>query len=189
MMSHALPILLALAVGCLAGWYWSTARIRPSLAKKIEEEKRRTARAVQLVKDDLAAQLERKEHERSNFQARLDEERQAALITQSRLQADLTRASEQKEKLERVTAELTDLVSVLKTELQAATEEAFRELGQIHDVGMSVERAVEAYTQVVGAMESRLLAANLRLKKLGIPTVHGNALSESAEEPALHGKV
>jgi hypothetical protein len=65
--------------------------------------------------------------------------------------------------------------------MQTTTEEAFRELAQFHDVATSFERAIETYTQLIQTVESRLLAINVRLRKLGIVT------GDVADEGSLDG--
>lgn len=182
-MSDAIYVLLGVVFGVLAGWYLAS-RHSHRLAKLAEDEKRQAARAVRSATEQLAAQLEQKDQELSHFQARLDEQRQTAESTLSRLQADLAHATTQKATLEKVAAELEAAVGALKAELQSTTEEAFRELEQFHDVNLSLERTLEAFSQLVGTVESRLLSVNLRLKKLGVATDRSLPAEPSAQPAA-----
>lgn len=158
-MPDALFLLLGAVFGLLAGWYLAS-RHAHRLVKLVENEKRQAARAVRSAKDEIAAKLEERDQEVSHLQVRLDEERHVAEATLSKLQADLAHASDRKEKLEKISSGLQARVGTLTSELQTATDEAFRELAQLHDVASTL-------TQVLETVESRLLDTNLRLKKVG----------------------
>ncbi len=158
-MPDGLFLLLGAVFGLLAGWYLAS-RHAHRLVKLVEDEKRQAARAVRSAKDDIAAKLEERDQEVSHLQVRLDEERHVAETTLSKLQADLAHASDRKEKLETISSDLQARVGTLTSELQTATDEAFRELAQLHDVAST-------FTQVLETVESRLLDTNLRLKKAG----------------------
>lgn len=105
----------------------------------------------------------------------MDEESRAAEKALAKLQADLTRASERREKLERNYNALETSVGPIKSELQTATEDAFRELAEFHDVASSLQRVIET-------VESRLLATNARLRELGVVTGDG-ASAQDAGQP------
>ncbi|MGH2396856.1 MAG: hypothetical protein ACRDFW_07690 [bacterium] len=166
-MPDAVYLFLGAVFGVFAGVYLAS---RPShrLKKLVEDEKRLAARAVRSATDQLATRLEQRERELAQFQNRLDDERKNAELGVSKIKADFARLTDRKEKLEKLTKELESHTGALKLELQTTTEEAFGELAQFHDVATSFERASETYTQLIQTVESRLLAINVRLRKLGI---------------------
>ncbi|MBI2123323.1 MAG: hypothetical protein HYT96_04095 [Armatimonadetes bacterium] len=183
-MQDAVFIFMGVVFGILAGWYLAS-RHAHRLASLVEDEKRSSARAVRSAKDQVAAQLERKDHELSHVQSRLDDERRTAETTFSKLQADLARVSDRRERLEKVSSELESRIGELKAELQTATEDSFRELAQFHDVASSLERVLESFTQLIETVESRLLAANQRQRQ-AISTGSSTAPGPKAvrDEPA-----
>ncbi len=167
-MTDIVWVIFGLVLGVLLGWYWTSSHLRSDFLKQVDEVKQQGARAAESSKHKLSAQVAQKEHELSTLRSRLEEERQATLVTQSRLHADYKRASEEKAQLEKATAELTGTVNALRAESRALSEEGFRELEQFHDIGASLKRAIETYGRVVGAMESRLQADAQRLKELQV---------------------
>ena len=177
-MPDAAHVFLGVVFGIFAGVYLAS-RHSHRLKKLVEDEKRLAARAVRSATDQLSSRLEQREHELAQFQNRLDDERKNAELGVSKIKTDFARLTDRKEKLEKLTEELESHTGVLKSELQTTTEEAFRELAQFHDVATSFERAIETYTQLIQAVESRLLAINVRLRKLGIVT------GDSADERSL----
>jgi gas vesicle protein len=181
-MPDAVFILLGVIFGVFAGVYLASRHSR-RLRKLVEDEKRLAARAVRSATDQLSTRLEEREHELAQYQNRLDDERKNAELGVSKLKADFARLTDRKEKLEKITAELQSQAGVLKSELQSTTEDAFRELAQFHDVATSLERVIESYTQLIEIMESRLLATNDRLRKLGITTTGASTASAGEQEP------
>ncbi len=174
---------IGVAVGVAVGWYWASFRTRPGMVKQLAETKVRGARAVEHIKQELAAELDRRERELAEVRNQLDQERQAA----GRMQAEVKRALEQKARLDELAARLTERTESLGGELQTAVDESFREVGQFYEIGASLERAVEAFTRAVEAVESRLLVASRRMKELGIttgPTVAPAEPPGLAETPA-----
>lgn len=137
---------MGVTFGLLAGAYLAS-RHSHRLKKLVEDEKRQAARAVRSAKDQLSTRLEEREHELAQHQSRLDDERRNVELGVSKLKADF--------------AHLKTQSGALKSELQTTTEDAFRELAQFHDVATALQHVIEA-------VESRLLAADVRLRKLGI---------------------
>jgi hypothetical protein len=67
-------------------------------------------------------------------------------------------------------------------QLSTRLEQREHELAQFHDVGTSLERVIGSFTQLIETVESRLLAINVRLRRLGIVT--GDDADEgSLDEP------
>ena len=65
-------------------------------------------------------------------------------------------------------------------ELQAVVDESFREIGQLYEIGSSLEAAVQA-------VEARLLAATKRLREMGIAAgVPGSVSVGASAEPDDH---
>lgn len=182
-MPDAVYLFLGAVFGVFAGVYLAS-RHSHRLKKLVEDEKRLAVRAVRSATDQLSTRLEQREHELAQYQNRLDDERKNAELGVSKIKADFARLTDRKEKLEKLTKELESQTGVLKSELQTTTEDAFRELAQFHDVGTSLERVIESYTELMETVESRLLAVNVRLRKLGIATGDGaNAGSSGELEP------
>jgi gas vesicle protein len=180
-MPDAAFLLLGVVFGVFAGVYLAS-RHSHRLKRLVEDEKRLAVRAVRSATDQLSTRLEQREHELAQFQNRLDDERKNAELGVSKIRADFARLTDRKEKLEKLTEELESHTGVLKSELQTTTEEAFQELAQFHDVATSFEHAIETYTQLIQTVESRLLAINVRLRRLGIVT--GDDADEgSLDEP------
>jgi chromosome segregation ATPase len=182
-MPDAAYVLLGIVFGVFAGVYLASPHSH-RLKRLVEDEKRLAVGAVRSATDQLSTRLEQREHELAQFQNRLDDERKNAELGVSKIKADFARLTDRKEKLEKLTKELESQTSVLKSELQTTTEEGFRELAQFHDVGTSLERVIGSFTQLIETVESRLLAINVRLRKLGIATGDGaNAVSSGELEP------
>lgn len=178
-----LLVVIGVTVGVAVGWYWASFRTRPGMVKQLAETKVRGARAVEHIKQELAAELDRRERELAEVRNQLDQERQAA----GRMQAEVKHALEQKARLDELAARLAERTESLGGELQTAVEESFREVGQFYEIGASLERAVEAFTRAVEAVESRLLVASRRMKELGIatgPTVAPTETPGLREPPA-----
>ncbi len=182
-MPDAVYLFLGAVFGVVAGVYLASHHSH-RLKKLVEDEKRLAVRAVRSATDQLSTRLEQREQELAQYQNRLDDERKNAELGVSKIKADFARLTDRKEKLEKLTKELESQTGVLKSELQTTTEDAFRELAQFHDVGTSLERVIDSYTQLMETVESRLLAINARLRKLGIATGDGaNAGSSNEPEP------
>ena len=180
-MPDAAYLFLGVVFGVFAGVYLAS-RHSHRLKRLVEDEKKLAARAVRSATNQLSTKLEQREHELAQYQNRLDDERKNSEVGVSKIKADFARLTDRRDKLEKLTKELESQTSILKSELQTTTEEAFRELAQFHDVGTSLERVIESYTQLLQTVESRLLAINVRLRKLGIATADG-ANGESSDEP------
>ncbi len=156
-MPDGLLVVIGVVVGVAVGWFWGSSRSRPGMVKQLAETKVRGARAVEHVKVELAAELDRKERELAEARSKLDQDRDSA----AKMQAQMEQALDQK-------VRLMERTEMLGAELRAAVDESFREVGQLYEIGASLERAVEAYTHAVEAVESRLLAATKRLKEMGV---------------------
>jgi hypothetical protein len=160
-MFEALWVVIGVLVGVALGWFWGTHRTRPGMAKQLAETKVRGVRAVEHIKQEQAAELERRERELTDLRNTYEQERRTAAGTHAKLSADLVHALDE-------TARLTDKAQTRGAELQHAIDESFREVGQFYEIGTSLEHAVEAFTRVIEGMESRLLLASKRMKELGL---------------------
>jgi len=182
-MPDAAFLLLGVVFGVFAGVYLAS-RHSHRLKRLVEDEKRLAVRAVRSATDQLSTRLEQREHELAQYQNRLDDERKNAELGVSKVKADFVRLTERKEKLDILATELQSQTGALKSELGTTTEEAFRELAQFHDVATSLEHVLGSYTQLIETVESRLLAANVRLRNLGIATTDAPARpTEELEAP------
>ncbi len=162
--------IIGLAVGLAVGWYWASFRSRPGMVKQLAETKVRSVRAVEHLKQEVAAELDRRERELTDLRNTYEQARQAAARTEAKLQADITHALDEK----------TRLFASLGGELHTAIDESFREVAQLYEIASSLEHAVQT-------VESRLLAASKRMKDLGIadgPSVAPTALPGPAEVSA-----
>lgn len=83
-MSDVFWLIFGLALGGLLVWYWVASRVRANFLKQLDEAKKQEARAAEFAKH----KVRQKEDELLNLRSRLEEERQAARVTQTRLQAD-----------------------------------------------------------------------------------------------------
>ncbi len=178
-MSEALWVVIGVVVGVAAGWFWATHGTRPGMVKQLAETKVRGARAVEHIKQELAAELDRRERELAELRNAYEQERRAAAGTQAKLSADLAHALDE-------TAYLTDKAETRGAELQHAIDESFREVGQFYEIGASLERAVEAFTRAIEGVESRLLLASKRLKELGLAIGPSPAAVESSGPDTAH---
>src|SRR5713226_2734023 len=160
-MSEALWVVIGVVVGVAAGWFWATHGTRPGMVKQLAETKIRGARAGEHIKQELAAELDRRERELAELRMTYEQERRAAAGTQAILSTGLAHAWDQM-------AHLTDKAETRGAGLQHAIDESFREVGQFYEIGASLERAVEAFTRAIEGMESRLLLASKRMKELGL---------------------
>lgn len=170
-MPDGLLVAIGVVVGLAVGWLLASSRARPGAAKELAETKVRGARAVEHVKGELAAELDRKERELAEVRSRLDQDRDSV----AKMQAQMQQALDQK-------VRLMERTEILGAELRGAVDESFREVGQLYEIGASLERAVEAYTHAIEAVESRLLAATKRLKEMGVSARPSVAAAESVGE-------
>lgn len=148
----------ALAVGLLAGYLVAARRVHAEVAEALERARRRAAQALQAARDEVAAELDRKDHALATLEARLEEERQRAETARSRLQADLAHAQAQRARLETHLQELSRQVETLGAELRQAGEESLQDLEALHEISTTLEQALQR-------MEARLLAASRRVKE------------------------
>ncbi len=158
---------IGLAVGLAVGWYWASFRSRPGMVKQLAETKVRGARVVEHLKQEVAAELDRRERELADLRNTYEQERQAASHTEARLKAEITHALDEK----------AQLFESLGKELHTAVDESFREVAQLYETASSLEHAVQA-------IESRLLAASKRMKELGVadgPSVAPTVLPDPTE--------
>ena len=170
-MSELLFFVLGILIGGLAAWYWVIPRARSFLVNQLAETRKKSARAIDHARNELAGQIEQRNHDLLELRTQVEQERQATATTQSRLQAENQRLQEQSKRLEKATTELTDTVDGLRSELSTANNQSFHELGQLQEIRDTVERLFEEYTRAVETIESRLLAAARRLKELGVSTL------------------
>src|SRR3989454_6468707 len=134
---------IGLVVGLAVGWFLASSRSRPGMAKQLAETKVRGARAVEVMKQEVTVELARRDTELAEARTKLEHE----LHNVAKMQAEVKYALDQKVQL--------------SGELQAVIDESFREIGQLYEIGSSLEAAVQA-------VEARLLAATKRLREMGI---------------------
>lgn len=160
-MTDIVWVIFVLVVGGLLGWYWTSSHLRSDFLKQVDEVKQQGARAAESAKHRLSAQVAQKEHELSTLRSRLEEERQATLVTQSRLQADYKRASEEKAQLEKATAELAETVNALRAELHAALVTQSRleaDYKRASEEKAQLEKATAELTETVNVLRAELRA-------------------------------
>lgn len=167
-MTEAIWGAVGLLVGIALGWYWANYRTHPGMAKQLAETKVRGAR----LKQETAAELDRRERELAELKTTYEQEHQAAAQSHAKLSADLAKALGD-------VAHLTEKSQARGTELQRAVDESFREVGQFYEIGASLEHAAEAFTRAIEAVESRLLVASKRMKELGLSVASPAAAVES----------
>jgi DNA repair exonuclease SbcCD ATPase subunit len=142
------------------------------MVKQIAETKVRGARAVEDLKQELAAELDQRGRELADLKNTYEQDRLAAADTHAKLSADLAKALGE-------VAHLTEKAQTRGTELQRAIDESFREVGQFYEIGASLEQAAEAFTRGIEAVESRLLVASKKMKELGLSVASPAAAVES----------
>lgn len=169
-MTEAMWAAIGLVVGLGVGWYWATFRTHPGMARQLADTKVR--------KNEAAAELDRRERDLTALKNTHEEERRTAAETHAKLSADLAKALGE-------VAHLTEASQTRGTELQQAVDESFREVGQLYEIGTSLEHAVEAFTRAVESVESRLLKASKRMKELGLSLASAPAAVEAPAPQAL----
>lgn len=152
-------VVIGVVLGVVLGWLAASSRARPGMAKQLAETKVRGARAVETMKQEVAVELASRDRELAEVRSKLEHE----LHNLAKMQAEVKHALDQKARL--------------GAELQAVIDESFREIGQLYDIGSSLEGAVQA-------VESRLLAATKRLREMGVAVgTSAAALPGSGAEP------
>lgn len=134
---------VGVVVGLVLGWWLASSRAGPGMNRQLAETKVRGARAVETMKQAADVELARRDSELADVRSKLEHE----LHNVAKMQAEVKHALDQKTRL--------------GAELAAVIDESFREIGQLYEIGSSLEGAVQA-------VESRLLAATKRLKEMGI---------------------
>ncbi len=161
-------VAIGVAVGLAVGWFLASSRTRPGAVKQLAETKVRGARAVEQVKQELAVGLASKERELEDLRVKVEQEHLAA----AKMQAEAKHAADQK--------------SRLSAELQTVIDDNFREVGKFYEISTTLEQALQAYTQVVEAVETRLLEATKRLREMGISAgAPASVSSHTSHEPAV----
>jgi hypothetical protein len=156
-MADIVLVILGIIIGAAAAWFYASSR-NAGVASQLADIKGRGVRTAQYMKDEATARLEQQEAALSDLQSRLEVERQQA--------AALREAHPQ---LEQSVGELRSALGALQAELQGSTDQAFEELGQLHEISAALEGVVASFTQTLEAMESRLLASNRRAKDAAGP--------------------
>src|SRR2546425_12670718 len=111
-MTQAIWGAVGLLVGMPLGWYWATSRTRPGMARQLAETKVHGAR----LKQETAAEMDRRGRELADMKTTYEQERQAAAETHAKLSADLAKALGD-------VAHLTEKSQRRGTELQWAVED------------------------------------------------------------------
>jgi len=159
----------AAAIGLVAGYLLAYRRARAAVAEELQRAERRAAQAIKTARDELASDLDRKDHAIATLEARFDEVHQKGDQARSRLQADLAHAQTERSRFEaqaqaeRVrfearVQELAQQVEMLSAEVRQANEEGMRELEVLHEIGNALDQAIQR-------MEARLLAVARRVKE------------------------
>ena len=152
-------VAIGLVAGLAVGWFLASSRSRPGMVKQLAETKVRGARAVEVMKQEVTVELARRDSELAEARTKLEHE----LHNVAKMQAEVKYAFDQKVQL--------------GAELQAVVDESFREIGQLYEIGSSLEAAVQA-------VEARLLAATKRLREMGIAAgVPGSVSVGASAEP------
>src|SRR2546425_12770403 len=86
-MTQAIWGAVGLLVGIALGWYWANYRTRPGIARQLAETKVHGAR----LKQETAAEMDRRERDLADMKTTYEEERQAAAETHAKLAADLAK--------------------------------------------------------------------------------------------------
>ncbi len=155
-MPDAVLVAIGVVAGLVVGWLLASSRTRPGVVKQLAETKVRGARVVETMKQEVAVELARKDSELADVRSKLEHE----LHNVAKMQAEVKHTLDQKVRL--------------GAELAAVIDESFREIGQLYDIGSSLEGAVQA-------VEARLLAATKRLREMGIETGAAASASLSAD--------
>ena len=155
-MPDAVLVAIGVVAGLAVGWLLASSRARPGVVKQLAETKVRGARVVETMKQEVAVELARKDSELTDVRSKLEHE----LHNVAKMQAEVKHTLDQKVRL--------------GAELVAVIDESFREIGQLYDIGSSLEGAVQA-------VEARLLAATKRLREMGIETGAAASASLSAD--------
>jgi|GEM_PF-7092557 len=165
-MTDYLLIVVGLAVGLLAGYLLAVRRAREAVLEELERAQRRAAQSFKAARDEIAGELDRKDHTIATLEARLEEERHQGEAARSRLHADLAHAQTERTRLETRAQELTRQAETLSIELRQASDESMQELEELHEISATLEQTIQR-------MEARLLAVARRVKE-----------SEAAAAPA-----
>src|SRR2546427_1031377 len=136
-------VAIGLVVGLAVGWFLASSRSRPGMAKQLAETKVRGARAVEVMKQEVTVELARRDSELAEARTKLEHE----LHNVAKMQAEVKYALDQKVQL--------------SGELQAVIDESFREIGQLYEIGSSLEAAGPT-------VETRVLAGPKRPPGKGI---------------------
>src|SRR3989449_4467929 len=129
-------VAIGLVVGLAVGWFLASSRSRPGMAKQLAETKVRGARAVEVMKQEVTVELARRDSELAEARTKLEHE----LHNVAKMQAEVKYAVDQKVQL--------------SGELQAVIDESFREIGQLYEIGSSLEAAGPTVeTKVLGGTE------------------------------------
>src|SRR2546428_2456383 len=158
-------VAIGLVVGLAVGWFLASSRSRPGMVKQLAETKVRGARAVEVMKQEATVELARRDSELAEARTKLEHE----LHNVAKMQAEVKYALDQKVQL--------------SSELQAVIDESFREIGQLYEIGSSLEAAGPT-------LETKVLAAPKRPPEIGITSrvfrsvsVGAGAEPERTEEP------
>src|SRR3989441_11951160 len=116
-------VAIGLVAGLAVGWFLASSRSRPGMVKQLAETKVRGARAVEVMKQEVTVELARRDSELAEARTKLEHE----LHNVAKMQAEVKYAVDQKVQL--------------SGELQAVIDERFREIGQLYEIGSSLEAA------------------------------------------------
>src|SRR5207247_9086466 len=131
----------AVVAWAVVGWLLGCYPTRPVVVEQQAASELRGARGVETMKQEVAVELARNESELADVRSKLEHE----LHNVAKMQAEVKHTLDQKVRL--------------GAELAAVIDESFREIGQLYDIGSSLEGAVQA-------VEARLLAATKSLREM-----------------------
>jgi len=123
-MSHALFLMLGLAVGALAAWFWATARARMHAAQRQAELQARAAAAEGLI-EELRGQTARYQVEIEGLRGQLDVEQENRVAAETRIVETAQKFEEQRRLLADAEVKLKESFESLSTKVLQANAEQF----------------------------------------------------------------
>lgn len=123
-MSHALFLMLGLAVGALAAWFWATARARMHAAQRQAELQARAAAAEGLI-EELRGQTARCQVEIEGLRGQLDVEQENRVAAETRIVETAQKFEEQRRLLADAEVKLKESFESLSTKVLQANAEQF----------------------------------------------------------------
>lgn len=156
-MWEAVFLILGLAVGGLAGWFWASSRARLAAGDQIADLKARQA-AAESAAGELRGQLAQREQAITDLQRHLDAERQGRAALDTRLEEKSRRFEEQQRLIE-------DLEKKLKESFEALSSRALRTNSE-QFVNFAKQTFETLLADARGDLTKRQEAINLLVKPL-----------------------